>query len=62
MDKFHLIPARGLKPLEAANETQAVAMKATAIVIALGCVALILSGLWRGLKNECASKNYLSST
>jgi hypothetical protein len=50
VDNFHLIPARGLKHLEAANETQAVAMKGTAIVIALGCIGLILSGLWRGFR------------
>lgn len=50
VDNFHLIPARGLKHLEAANETQAVAMKGTTIVLALGCMALILSGLWRGFR------------
>jgi len=50
VDNFHLIPARGLKHLEAANETQAVAMKGTTIVLALGCIALLLSGLWRGFR------------
>ena len=55
VDNFHLIPARGLKHLEAANETQAVAMKGTTIVIALGCIALILSGLWRGFRSSGAT-------
>ena len=55
VDNFHLIPERGLKHLEAANETQAVTMKGTTIVIALGCMALILSGLWRGFRRPTAT-------
>jgi multisubunit Na+/H+ antiporter MnhC subunit len=48
---FHLIPVREvIKPLEPANETQAGTMKVTAIIIALGCLALILSGIWRGFR------------
>jgi hypothetical protein len=50
VDHFHLIPARGFKHLEAANQTQAVAMKATDVFIALGCILLIFSGVWRGFR------------
>jgi hypothetical protein len=51
VDHFHLIPGRDvINHLEPTNETQAVAMKATAILIALGCLALILSGIWRGFR------------
>jgi hypothetical protein len=50
VDHFHLIPVRSVKHLEPANETQAVAMKVTAIVIALGCILLIFSGIWRGFR------------
>jgi len=51
VEHFHLMPVRQrIKPLEPTNETQAVAMKATAVLIALGCVALVLSGVWRGIR------------
>jgi len=50
VDHFHLIPVRGVKHLEPTNETQAVAMKVTAIVIALGCILLIFSGIWRAFR------------
>ena len=50
IDHFHLIPARGIKHLQPANETQAVAMNATSILLALGCFVLILSGIWRGFR------------
>jgi hypothetical protein len=50
VDYFHLIPASGVKHLEPTNETQAVAMKVTAVVIALGCILLIFSGVWRGFR------------
>jgi multisubunit Na+/H+ antiporter MnhC subunit len=50
VDHFHLIPVRSVKHLEPANETQAVAMQVTTIVIALGCILLILSGIWRGFR------------
>ncbi len=49
-DHFHLIPAGGVKHLEAANETQAVAMTVTAILVALGCILLVFSGMWKGLR------------
>ena len=55
VDHFHLIPARGFKHLEPTNETQAVVMKVTAIVISLGCVLLILSGMWRGFRRHSES-------
>lgn len=55
VDKFHLIPPRGLKPLQAANETQAIAMKVTTIVLAMGFIALILFGLWRGFRSPDAT-------
>ena len=53
VDHFHLIPGRAvIKRLEPTNETQAVTMKVTAIIIALGCLALILSGIWKGFRPE----------
>src|SRR6266496_283693 len=50
VDRFHLIPARSVRHLEPANGTQAISMKITAIVIACGCVFLIVSGIWRGFR------------
>jgi len=51
VDHFHLIPVRRtVRHLEPTNETQAVAMKFTAIVLAVGFVGLILSGIWRGFR------------
>jgi hypothetical protein len=50
VDHFHLMPAGPIKRMEPANETQAVAMTVTTIVLALAWVALILSGLWRGFR------------
>lgn len=51
VDHFHLIPGRQvIKRLEPTNETQALTMKATAIIIALGCLGLIFSGIWRGFR------------
>ena len=48
---FHLIPVRQrINQLAPTNETQAVAMKATAILLAVGCIALVLSGVWRGIR------------
>jgi hypothetical protein len=52
VDHFHLVPVRGVKHLEPTNETQAVAMKVTAIVIAIGCFVLIFSGIWRGFRSQ----------
>jgi hypothetical protein len=48
---FHLFPTRTvIKPLEPSNPTQAAAMNATAIVIAIGCIILIFSGIWVGVR------------
>jgi hypothetical protein len=55
VDHFSLIPARGLNHLEPTNETQAVAMKVTAILIALGCILLIFSGIWRGFRSQATA-------
>jgi hypothetical protein len=52
-DRFHLLPvnsASHFRHLEPANTTQATSMKVTAIVIVLGCVLLIFSGIWRGFR------------
>jgi hypothetical protein len=57
VDHFHLIPARGLKHLQAANETQAIAMKGTTTLLMFGCIALILSGLWRGFRPGQVAEN-----
>ncbi len=52
---FHLYPVRTVvKPLEASNPTQAAAMNLTAIAIAIGCAALIVSGIWKGLRQQAA--------
>src|SRR5580700_7311539 len=42
--QFHLIPARGFKDLEPSNQTQAVAMNVTTIVISVVCLLLVFSG------------------
>ena len=55
VDRFDLIPAFGFKHLEPANETQALGMKFTAIVITLGCVLLLFSGIWRGFRPHRSS-------
>ena len=46
---FHLIPAR-FKPLQPSNNVQALTMNVTEIVILIGCVLLMLSGIWRGFR------------
>jgi hypothetical protein len=50
VDHFHLISAPGVNHLESTNETEALGMTVTAIVIALGCILLIVSGMWRGFR------------
>jgi len=53
VDHFHLLPAgRTLKRLEPSNQTQAVAMNVTTIALCVGCVLLILSGIWRGFRRS----------
>jgi hypothetical protein len=50
---FHLTPIRvAVKPLEPSNQTQALAMNATAIVLAVSYIVLILSGLWVGIRRK----------
>jgi hypothetical protein len=46
---FHLIPAR-FKPLQPSNNVQALATNITETVILIGCVLLMLSGIWRGFR------------
>jgi len=46
---FHLIPAR-FNRLEPSNQTEAVTMTVTSIVICAGCILLIISGIWRGFR------------
>jgi hypothetical protein len=55
VNNYHLIPARRIKNLEPANETQVVAAKITAIILALVCIVLILSGIWRGFRPHRAN-------
>jgi len=51
VDHFHLVPIhKTIRRLQPANQTEADAMRATAIVIALGCVVLVFSGVWRGIR------------
>ena len=45
--QFHPFPTR-VKPLEYENQTQAVVGHVTTIAICIGCVFLILSGIWKG--------------
>jgi hypothetical protein len=50
---FHLFPTRPLpKALEYENATQAAAGNVTTIAICIGCVFLILSGIWRGFRQQ----------
>jgi len=58
VNDFHLIPVhQHIKLMEPANEAQAIGMKATDILVALGCVALVLSGIWRGIRPDRANVN-----
>ena len=49
--QFHLLPLR-VKPLEYENQTQAAAGNITTITICIGCVFLILSGIWKGFGRQ----------
>jgi len=54
---FHLFPTRAvIKPLEPSNPTQAVAMNVTAIVIAIGCIMLIFSGISMGVRRQMVKR------
>jgi hypothetical protein len=48
---FHLIPAR-FKPLQPSNDVEAVSMNITEGVLFIGCLLLIFSGIWRGLRRQ----------
>jgi hypothetical protein len=51
--QFHLLPTRQfVKQLEYENQTQAIAGNVTTLVIFIGCVLLILSGIWKGLHSK----------
>jgi hypothetical protein len=41
-----------VKPLEYENLTQAAAGNVTIIAIYIGCVVLILSGIWKGFRRQ----------
>lgn len=47
--QFHPFPAR-VKSLEYENRTQATAGHVTTIAACIGCVFLILSGVWKGVR------------
>jgi hypothetical protein len=49
--EFHLFPTR-VKPLEYENQTQAAAGHVTTIAICIGCVFLILWGIWKGFGRQ----------
>lgn len=52
-DHFHLLSSHtAIKRLEPSNQTQAVAMNVTAVVIAVGSVAMIISGIWIGVRRQ----------
>jgi len=56
VNRFHLMPVRqSINQLAPTNETQAVAMKAADIILALGCIALVSSGVWRGIRRRADS-------
>lgn len=50
--QFHLLGTRQLKQLEYENQTQAVAGNVTTIVLLIGCVFLIFSGIWKGFRRS----------
>jgi len=57
-DHFHLLSSHAaIKRLEPSNPTQAVAMNITAIVIAVGCVIMIFSGIWIGVRRQWSKPN-----
>lgn len=52
-NQFHLLPTRHfVKQLEYENQTQAVAGNVTTVAICIGCVFLILSGIWKGFHGQ----------
>jgi hypothetical protein len=52
-NQFHLLPTRQfVKQLEYENQTQAAAGSVTTIAVCIGCVLLILSGIWKGFHGK----------
>jgi hypothetical protein len=53
INHFHVFPIRHFgKPLEYANRTQATAGNITIGVLYIGCVFLILWGIWKGFRRQ----------
>ena len=52
-NQFHFFPTKHfVKPLEYENQTQAGAGNVTTIVICIGCLFLILWGIWKGFRRQ----------
>jgi hypothetical protein len=51
---FHLLPTKTPKSLEYSNPTQAAAGNATSIALCIGCVFLIVWGIWKGFRRPMA--------
>ena len=50
---FHVFPIRHFgKSLEYANQTQALAGNVTTVVLYIGCVYLIVWGIWKGFRRQ----------
>ena len=51
--QFHLLPTRPfVKQLEYENQAQATAGNITTIALCIGCVLLILWGIWKGFRQQ----------
>jgi lysylphosphatidylglycerol synthetase-like protein (DUF2156 family) len=51
--QFHLLPTRHfVKQLEYENEAQATAGNVTTVALCIGCVFLILGGIWKGFRQQ----------
>jgi len=56
--RFHLLPTRQfVGQLRYENQTQSTAGNVTIIVMCIGCVFLILSGIWKGLRRGTIKPN-----
>jgi hypothetical protein len=57
VDHFHLLPLHRspFKQFEPANTSEAVGMTIMTTLIVLGCVWMILSGIWRGIRSQHAT-------
>jgi hypothetical protein len=57
--QFHLVPTRTVvRPLEYSNPTQAAAGNFTTIAICIGCVFLILWGIWKGFQQQLVKPDF----